>query len=99
MKTAYPVAISASLPSNNYIYKIVPFYEDTELISILSDDSLSSVDASTLRLNGIIDHVHTGITGLKAFGEHGALTAGRDGKAKCIDIRTKKVIFELSKGS
>lgn len=101
MKSAYPVAASAPLPSNTYIYKIIPSHGDTKLISISSDDSLRSIDASTLCFDskGIVNHVHTGVTDLKAFGEHGALTAGKDCKVKYTDLRTEKLIFELSKGT
>ncbi|KAL8945476.1 MAG: hypothetical protein Q9211_000014 [Gyalolechia sp. 1 TL-2023] len=99
MKIAHSVAASAPLASDTYFYKILPVYGLTKLVAISSDDSLRLIDAPTLRLdsNGILDHIHAGVTSLKAFGEHGALTAGRDGLVKCTDFRTKKITLEVSK--
>lgn len=101
MKIAHSVAAFAPLAPHTYFYKILPVYGLTKLVTTSSDDSLRLIDAPSLQLdsNGLLDHIHAGITALKTFGEHGALTAGREGKVKCTDFRTKRITWELSKGS
>lgn len=99
MKNAHPVAASAPLTPDTYIYKILLI--DTNLVSISSDDSLRSIDPLTLRLDSsrTRGRIHDGVTCLRAFRERGILTAGRDGSVKCTDLRTNRTTLELSTGS
>ncbi|KAI9752230.1 MAG: Transcriptional regulator [Chaenotheca gracillima] len=98
-----PIASSPlSLPEDSYIYAIYPTVNNS-LAAISSDDSLSICDRSTLRLvpGGCIHNVHKGVTCLKGLDDSGnaVATAGRDGVARIWDLRTGRMVGELSRGS
>ncbi|KAL8805172.1 MAG: hypothetical protein Q9200_005538 [Gallowayella weberi] len=86
MKTARPVATTASLRPDTYIYHILPI--NTQLVSVSSDDALRVIDPQTLNLNQSSPGIHDGITCLGSLRDRDVLTAGRDGLVKWIDLRS-----------
>ena len=102
MRTATSVGnTSLSLPPNSYIYNIVAVGEKLGVIS--SDDSLRIFDPQTLQTisDGIRRDVHKGLTCLERnrSDNNTVLTAGRDGKIRCWDIRAAEKTFELGSGT
>ncbi|KAL9122014.1 MAG: hypothetical protein Q9187_001428 [Circinaria calcarea] len=101
MKTATLIgSTSLSLPPNSYIYDIVAVGGQLGVIS--SDDSLRIFDPQTLQptSDGIRCNVHEGVTCLERnrCDNSTVLTAGRDGKIRCWDIRAAETTFELGSG-
>ncbi|KAL8960663.1 MAG: hypothetical protein Q9193_002675 [Seirophora villosa] len=97
MKVAASVAASPPLKPDTYIYEVIPFGD--RLVSISSDDSLRLIEPQTLQHLPGCTSVHDGVTCLKPIQDRGVLTAGRDGVVKCTDLRTKKTVQEISKGT
>ncbi|KZF22067.1 WD40 repeat-like protein [Xylona heveae TC161] len=89
-----------SLPSDSYIYSVVP--TSTGLAAISSDDSLRLFGRENLRLlsGGVLKRVHQGVTCLKAFDEGGNIlaTAGSDGLVRTWDIRSGGNVHTFDKG-
>lgn len=101
MNTLAPVASSTlNLPSDSYIYSIIPAPDAYAVIS--SDDSLRVFDAATLQVlpGGIIERTHAGVTSLKQFDDQGKVlaTAGRDGLVRSWDLRTGKKAADFFTG-
>jgi WD40 repeat protein len=87
-----------SLPSNTYIYKILPTgprtASPTSLSILSSDDSVRFLDPSTLSLlpDGVLKKVHHSVTCLEPSNDAAGniiATAGRDGLVKFWDSRSK----------
>lgn len=102
MKNATLIGSSSlSLPPNSYIYDIVAVGE--QLGAISSDDSLRIFDSQTLQTtsDGVRYNVHEGVTCLERYrGDNSTvLTAGRDGKIRCWDIRAAEMTLELGSGT
>lgn len=102
MRTATSTgSTSLSLPPNSYIYNIVAVGEKLGVIS--SDDSLRIFDPQTLQIisDGIRCNAHEGLTCLERnhSDNNTVLTAGRDGKIHCWDIRAAEKTFELGSGT
>ncbi|MCJ1459316.1 hypothetical protein MMC28_009693 [Mycoblastus sanguinarius] len=98
MKIAALTATSSlSLPTDSYIYRVLPV--KSTLAAISSDDSLRLIDSATLReiSGGILDRVHDGVTCLTNLDsdQNSLLTAGRDAAVRCWDLRSGKKRFEL----
>ncbi|MCJ1391859.1 hypothetical protein MMC18_004726 [Xylographa bjoerkii] len=98
MSTARPFATSPlSLPIHSYIYCIKGV--GRSLATISSDDSLRVFDPVTLQVDSdhVFENVHTGVTCLENVSLEAAtvLTAGRDGYARCWDLRSGKKTLEL----
>ena len=101
MKIAALTATSSlSLPTDSYIYRVLPV--KSTLAAISSDDSLRLIDSATLReiSGGILDRVHDGVTCLTNLDsdQNSLLTAGRDAAVRCWDLRSGKKRFELLNG-
>ncbi|KAL9014180.1 MAG: hypothetical protein Q9173_001167 [Seirophora scorigena] len=97
MKVAPSVAASPPLEPDTYIYEVIPFGD--WLVSISSDDSLRLIEPQTLQHLPGCTSVHDGVTCLKPIQDRGVLTAGRNGVVKCTDLRTRKTVQEISKGT
>lgn len=91
-------ASDLSLPSNTYIYKILPTgpraATPSSLAVLSSDNSVRFVDPSNLSLlpDGMLERVHDSVTCLERAGniaENIIATAGRDGAVKFWDSRLK----------
>lgn len=89
-------------PENTYIYDIVPVGK--LLASISSDDSLRILDPLNLS-NGPVNSirkVHTDITCIKKLRDDGeatvVCTAGRDGVACLVDLRSNSVVGKVKSG-
>ena len=97
MHTLKPVASSTlSLPTDNYIYSIVPSAPGT-FAAISSDDSLRVFDAS-LNSSVLSTAAHAGVTSLRRFDDSLLATGGRDGKVKMWDVRAGKPVVEMQTG-
>lgn len=96
MKTVRSVATSAPLRPDTYIYNILPI--NTKLASISSDDSLRLIDPPTLLVSDSTPGIHDGLTCLRACGDRGILTAGRDGIVKYSDLRSQHTSFDCAPG-
>ncbi|MCJ1398340.1 hypothetical protein MMC11_001538 [Xylographa trunciseda] len=96
--TARPFATSSlTLPINSYIYSIKAV--GPSLAAISSDDSLRVFDPVTLQINSdhVFENAHAGVTCLENVGPsaESVFTAGRDGYARCWDLRSGKKTVEL----
>lgn len=89
-------------PENTYIYDVVPVGKFVATIS--SDDSLRILDPLNLSGGPVnsIRKVHTDITAIKKLRDDGeatvVCTAGRDGIACLIDLRSNSVAGKVKSG-
>jgi len=95
---------SLSLPSDSYIYSVIPVIGNTTIAAISSDDTLSIFDSTTLQVisNCAFGKIHDGVTCLKNLdAKAGVLvTVGRDAKIQCFDPRTgRNPSLELRHGN
>lgn len=93
---------SLSLPTGSYIYKLIHTSQNAALAAISSDDSLRVFNPEQLQLqaSGIFHKTHEGVTCLEPFDAdpHCILTAGRDGAARCWDLRSQRETFGVKDG-
>lgn len=108
MATATPIASGdAGLPPNSYIYKIIStaprqdpltYSKLDQLAIISSDDSLRFLDPSNLSATGVIKNVNDKVTCLERANDtpsNVVATAGRDGKIRFWDKRTRQKALEI----
>lgn len=108
MASATPIASgSAGLPPNSYIYKIIStaprqdpltYSKLDQLAIISSDDSLRFLDPSNLSASGVIKNVNDKVTCLERANDapsNVVATAGRDGKIRFWDKRTRQKALEI----
>lgn len=85
--------------ADTYLYSLART-ADTALATIGSDDTLSLLDASNLRLLQSAKRCHSGVACLAAGGSSHLVTGGRDGLVRCWDTRAEKVAeFAEPKGN
>ena len=91
---------SLSLPTNSYVYEIVPV--EAHIAAISSDDSLRLVDRTTLRelSTPLFSQVHKGVTCLESLetNKYSLCTAGRDALVRLWDLRSGRISSEFSDG-
>ncbi|KAH7413625.1 WD40-repeat-containing domain protein [Phaeosphaeria sp. MPI-PUGE-AT-0046c] len=108
MASATPIAGgNAGLPPNSYIYKIIStaarqdpltYSKLDQLAIISSDDSLRFLDPSSLSATGVIKNVNDKVTCLERANDapsNVVATAGRDGKIRFWDQRTRQKALEI----
>ena len=101
MRTADLLSSSSPLPKDVWIENLLLTGNNhATLASTTSDDSLRTLDATTLQLVGGVTRVHDGVTCLKPFDADQAcvLTAGRDAVVRCWDLRSGKAELEVGNG-
>ncbi|KAF4548693.1 WD domain-containing protein 38 [Elsinoe fawcettii] len=84
-----------SLPKDTYIYALARL--SSSIACIASDDTLSLLDTTTLKLKHKIESCHESVTSLTSVaGSKNLATAGRDGLVKVWDEKRESPITTLS---